>query len=66
MTFRHNAEKKRQWCERELTKLYTEHNKAKLPEVGALLRKFAGNEDELIRVARAKYCGGAGEAKKTR
>jgi hypothetical protein len=59
-----SSEKKQRWCKETLTEIYTKYNKSKLSEVDALVKKFYGNEDKLIRVARQKYCGE--ETKKTK
>ena len=58
------ARQKREWCKDTMTEIYSKYNKKKLTEVDALMDKFAGNEDELVRIAREKYC--AKEGKKTK
>ena len=49
------AQQRFRWCEQSLTKVYKEHNPAKIPGVPALCVKYKGKEKALLRKVVSKY-----------
>ena len=46
----------RELAEKRLTEIYTTYNPAKLADLGGLLDKYQGHENDLVAAAEEKYC----------